>query len=135
MTNMISYQGLVRTFLKNLVKQLEIQQAEQRQREAEEATKQNELRKAQADLSLDEAIAMYGTQLEASTEAADSAQKGRAIKSRGIALCHKDQGFSANGRPVSLLTKSADLPAGHRRVIINKAAGRTLKAINLEGAE
>ncbi|GJL40638.1 MULTISPECIES: hypothetical protein [Enterobacter cloacae complex] len=120
---------------KNLVKQLEIQQAKQRQREAEEATKQNELRKAQADLSLDEAIALYGTQLEASTEAADSAQKGRAIKSRGIALCHKDQGYSANGRPVSLLTKSADLPAGHRRVIINKAAGRTLKAINLEGAE
>ncbi|HCM9211834.1 TPA: hypothetical protein N5L24_002002 [Enterobacter roggenkampii] len=120
---------------KNLVKQLEIQQAEQRQREAEEATKHNELRKAQADLSLDEAIALYGTQLEASTEAADSAQKGRAIKSRGIALCHKDQGFSANGRPVSLLTKSADLPAGHRRVIINKAAGRTLKATKLEGAE
>lgn len=120
---------------KNLLNQLEIQQAEQRQREAEEATKQNELRKAQADLSLDEAIALYSTQLEASIGAADSAQKGRAIKSRGIALCHKDQGFSANGRPVSLLTKSADLPAGHRRVIINKAAGRTLKAINLEGAE
>lgn len=86
---------------KNLLNQLEIQQAEQRQREAEEATKQNELRKAQADLSLDEAIALYSTQLEASTGAADSAQKGRAIKSRGIALCHKDQGFSANGRPVS----------------------------------
>ncbi|ELQ6111562.1 hypothetical protein FZI57_00935 [Cronobacter sakazakii] len=120
---------------KNLLNQLEIQKAEQRQREAEEATKQNELRKAQADLSLDEAIALYGTQLEASTNAADSAQKGRAIKSRGIALCHKDQGFSANGRPVSLLTKSADLPAGKHRVIINKAAGRTLKAINLEGAE
>ncbi|HGH4676364.1 TPA: hypothetical protein ACJIWR_001008 [Enterobacter bugandensis] len=120
---------------KNLLNQLEIKKAEQRQREAQEATKQNELRKAQADLSLDEAIALYSTQLEASTGAADSAQKGRAIKSRGIALCHKDQGFSANGRPVSLLTKSADLPAGHRRVIINKAAGRTLKAINLEGAE
>ena len=120
---------------KNLLNQLEIQKAEQRQREAEEATKQNELRKAQADLSLDEAIALYSTQLEASTGAADSAQKGRAIKSRGIALCHKDQGFSANGRPVSLLTKSADLPAGHRRVIINKAAGRTLKATKLEGDE
>lgn len=83
---------------KNLLKQLEIQKAEQRHREAEEATKQNELRKAQADLSLDEAIALYSTQLEAST-------------------------------------KSADLPAGHRRVIINKAAGRTLKATKLEGAE
>ncbi|HCM9743070.1 TPA: hypothetical protein N5O31_000376 [Enterobacter hormaechei subsp. steigerwaltii] len=120
---------------KNLLNQLEIQKAEQRQREAEEATKQNELRKAQADLSLDEAIALYANQLEASTNAADSAQKGRAIKSREIALCHKDQGFSANGRPVSLLTKSADLPAGHRRVIINKAAGRTLKATKLEGDE
>ncbi|HDT2790170.1 hypothetical protein EKN38_00420 [Enterobacter sp. WCHEn045836] len=120
---------------KNLLNQLEIQKAEQRQREAEEATKQNELRKAQADLSLDEVIALYANQLEASTNAADSAQKGRAIKSRGIALCHKDQGFSANGRPVSLLTKSADLPAGHRRVIINKAAGRTLKATKLEGDE
>ncbi|HFQ3053775.1 TPA: hypothetical protein ACHQLR_000817 [Enterobacter hormaechei] len=120
---------------KNLLNHLEIQKAEQRQREAQEATKQNELRKAQADLSLDEAIALYSTQLVASTGAADSAQKGRAIKSRGIALCHKDQGFSANGRPVSLLTKSADLPADHRRVIINKAAGRTLKATKLEGDE
>ncbi|MBP2895393.1 hypothetical protein J8340_04715 [Escherichia coli] len=120
---------------KNLLNQLEIQKAEQRQREAQEATKQNELRKAQADLSLDEAIALYATQLEASTTAVDSAQKGRAIKSGGIALCHKDQGFSANGRPVSLLTKSADLPAGKRRVIINKAAGRTLKATKLEGDE
>ena len=56
---------------KNLLNQLEIQKAEQRQREAQEATKQNELRKAQADLSLDEAIALYATQLEASTTAAD----------------------------------------------------------------
>ncbi|HHT0989906.1 hypothetical protein SS21_05395 [Enterobacter roggenkampii] len=66
--------------------------------QAQEEAAARELRKARADLSLDEAIALYVTQLEASTEA-------------------------------------ADLPAGHRRVIINKAAGRTLKAINLEGAE
>lgn len=33
-------------------------------------------------------------------------EKGRKIKSRGIALTHKDQGYSANNRPVSLLTKS-----------------------------
>lgn len=116
---------------KHLLNQLEIQKAEQRHREAQEATKQNELRKAQADLSLDEAIALYATQLEASTEAADSAQKGRAIKSRGIALCHKDQGFSANGRSVSLLTKSVE---GLRRVNINKAS-RPLMATKLEGAE
>lgn len=32
--------------------------------------------------------------------------KGRQIKSRGIALTHKDQGYSANKRHVSLLTKS-----------------------------
>jgi hypothetical protein len=32
--------------------------------------------------------------------------KGRKVKSRGIALCHVDQGYSANQRPVSLLTKS-----------------------------
>ena len=33
-------------------------------------------------------------------------EKGRKIKSRGIALTHKDQGYSANNRHVSLLTKS-----------------------------
>lgn len=33
-------------------------------------------------------------------------EKGRQIKSRGIALTHKDQGYSANNRHVSLLTKS-----------------------------
>lgn len=33
-------------------------------------------------------------------------EKGRRVKSRGIALTHKDQGYSANLRPVSLLTKS-----------------------------
>lgn len=49
----------------------------------------------------------------------------RKVKSRGIALCHKDQGYSANNRAVSLLEKSAD---GKARVTINKAAGRTLKA-------
>ncbi|MBN9875031.1 hypothetical protein ACOTXN_00865 [Enterobacter cloacae complex sp. IR53043] len=117
---------------KNLLNQLEIQKAEQRQQEAEEATKQNELRKAQADLSLDEAIALYSTQLEASTNAADSAQKGRAIKSRGIALTHMAmQGGAANGRNVPLLMKSAE---GLRRVEINKAT-RPLRATNLEGAE
>lgn len=33
-------------------------------------------------------------------------EKGRKIKSRGIALTHKDQGYSANNRHISLLTKS-----------------------------
>lgn len=31
---------------------------------------------------------------------------GKRIKEKGIALCHESQGFSANGRPVSLLMKS-----------------------------
>lgn len=42
---------------------------------------------------------------------ATSVQKGRNIKSRGIALTHKDQGYSANQRPVSLLMKSDIDPA------------------------
>lgn len=33
-------------------------------------------------------------------------QKGRTVKSRGIALTHVDQGYSANLRPISLLMKS-----------------------------
>jgi len=33
-------------------------------------------------------------------------EKGRKIKSRGIALTHRDQGYSANNRHISLLTKS-----------------------------
>lgn len=100
--------------------------------QAKEEAAARELRKAQADLSLDEAIALYGTQLEASTEAADSAQKGRAIKSRGIALTHMAmQGGAANGRNVPLLMKSAE---GLRRVEINKAT-RPLRATKLEGDE
>ncbi|XPP71238.1 hypothetical protein ACN2AS_13505 [Serratia liquefaciens] len=47
----------------------------------------------------------------------------RTIKSRGIALCAAAQGYSANNRPVSLLTKSAKSANGRRRVWINKAAG------------
>ncbi|AVR05058.1 hypothetical protein [Pluralibacter gergoviae] len=120
---------------KNLLNQLEIQKAEQRQREAEEATKQNELRKAQADLALDEAIALYSTQLEASTGAAGSAQKGRAIKSRGIALTHMaGQGGAANGRNTPLLMKSAEVMKGLRRVDINKSS-RSIAITKQKGEE
>lgn len=101
--------------------------------QAQADTAARELTKATAEATLDEMIALYGSQLEASTSAADSAQKGRAIKSRGIALCHKDQGFSANGRPVSLLEKATDAPAGHSKVTIHKAAGRTLKPVQEAG--
>ncbi|HDH8532567.1 TPA: hypothetical protein PJM12_005353, partial [Escherichia coli] len=33
-------------------------------------------------------------------------EKTITIKEKGIALCHKAQGYSANNRPVSLLMKS-----------------------------
>ena len=100
------------------------------QAKAETATR--ELTKATAEATLDEMIALYGAQLEASTGAADTAQKGRAIKSRGIALTHMAmQGGAANGRNVPLLMKSAE---GLRRVEINKAT-RPLRATKLEGAE
>ena len=57
------------------------------------------------------------------TQAAGKADRtDRTIKSRGIALCAAAQGYSANNRPVSLLTKSAKSANGRRRVWINKAA-------------
>lgn len=95
--------------------------------ELQKATQANVTKSAAAMSELEALIDQYKETLSEAPEL----NPGRNVKSRGIALCHKDQGFSANGRPVSLLTKSADLPVGKRRVIINKAAGRTLKAINL----
>lgn len=59
------------------------------------------------------------------------ASGGKKIKSRGIALTHKDQGYSANNRPISLLTKSVD---GKVKVEINKAC-RSLLATKLERGE
>ncbi|BEO51630.1 hypothetical protein SMQE21_15700 [Serratia marcescens] len=46
---------------------------------------------------------------------------GKPIKDKGIALCHRDQGYSANHRHESLLTK---------RKIIRKATGQR-KPINI----
>ncbi|HEO9033096.1 TPA: hypothetical protein QIF53_001389 [Serratia marcescens] len=64
---------------------------------------------------------------ENTTQAAGKADRtdrtDRTIKSRGIALCAAAQGYSANNRPVSLLTKAAKTANGRRRVWINKAAG------------
>lgn len=64
---------------------------------------------------------------QSTTQAAGKADRtdrtDRTIKSRGIALCAAAQGYSANNRPVSLLTKSAKSANGRRRVWINKAAG------------
>ncbi|MBH2726500.1 hypothetical protein I5Q12_19765 [Serratia marcescens] len=57
---------------------------------------------------------------EPATPAEDIA-KGRKIKSKGIALTHKDQGGPANGRPVSLLMKSSDQPTIKRQQLISKS--------------
>lgn len=46
---------------------------------------------------------------------------GKPIKDKGIALCHRDQGYSANNRHTSLLTK---------RKVIRKATGQR-KPINI----
>ncbi|MBN3123222.1 hypothetical protein [Pectobacterium brasiliense] len=63
------------------------------------------------------------------TEAQKSAEEGRKIKSRGVALVHASQGGPANGRAVSLLTKSVE---SLRSVEINKAS-RTLSVTYLRG--
>ncbi|MEB2702994.1 hypothetical protein [Citrobacter koseri] len=112
------------TAYKNLLAQLEQAKALKRL----EAAQVNVTKSAAALSELEALIDKYGDTLAAAT---DSAQKGRAIKSRGIAMCHRDQGGPANGRSVSLLTKSVE---GLRRVDINKAS-RPLKATKLEGAE
>lgn len=43
------------------------------------------------------------------------------IKSKGIALTHKDQGGPANGRSVSLLMKSSEQPTIKRQQLISKS--------------
>ncbi|CAI1998041.1 Uncharacterised protein [Serratia liquefaciens] len=58
---------------------------------------------------------------EPATPAEDIA-KGRKIKSKGIALTHKDQGGPANGRSVSLLMKSSGQQNIIRRQLILKSA-------------
>ena len=72
---------------------------------------------------------------QSTTQAAGKADRtdrtDRTIKSRGIALCAAAQGYSANNRPVSLLTKAAKTANGRRRVWINKAAGPEGMKVNL----
>lgn len=55
-------------------------------------------------------------------------EKGRQVKSRGIALTHKDQGYSANKRHVSLLTKSAELDPK----LITKDVVKALEQVELK---
>ncbi|EPF6562730.1 hypothetical protein KY218_003932 [Serratia marcescens] len=76
---------------------------------------------------LEELIAQRAAQH--TTQAAGKAD--RTIKSRGIALCAAAQGYSANNRPVSLLTKSAKTANGRRSVWINKAANPEGMEVNL----
>lgn len=80
---------------------------------------------------LEELIAQRAAQhtTQSTTQAAGKAD--RTIKSRGIALTHMDQGYSANNRPVSLLTKSAKTANGRRSVWINKAANPEGMEVNL----
>lgn len=59
-----------------------------------------------AEDALAEAVQSY---LSASTATASEPAKkaGKAIKDKGIALCHQAQGYSANLRPVSLMMKAS----------------------------
>lgn len=57
--------------------------------------------------------------------------KGRVIKSKGIALTHRDQGYSANNRPVSLLMKS-DLAPNEITVDVLKALRQVTVQISME---
>lgn len=58
-------------------------------------------------------------------------EKGRKIKSRGIALTHKDQGYSANNRPISLLTKS-DIDPSKLTVDVIKTLEQVQVTISME---
>lgn len=58
-------------------------------------------------------------------------EKGRKIKSRGIALTHQDQGYSANKRHVSLLTKS-DIDPDKLTVDIIKSLEQVQLNISME---
>lgn len=46
------------------------------------------------------------TATAATTPSTTTAQRGKRIKDKGIALCHQSQGYSANLRPDSLLMKA-----------------------------
>lgn len=117
---------------KNLLAQLAQANAAQQALEQQSAAQTLVNKSAAAVADLEALINKFNDVMGESLPAsADSAQKGQTIKSRGIALCHKDQGYSANGRSVSLLTKSVN---GLRQVEINKAS-RPLMATQLEGGK
>ncbi|CAE1149625.1 hypothetical protein [Serratia sp. Tan611] len=68
-----------------------------------------------------EHIKKQTAQPAAAEEPATPAAEIRKIKSKGIALTHKDQGGPANGRPVSLLIKSSDQPTIKRQQLISRS--------------
>lgn len=72
---------------------------------AEGTDEPEDLNKSAED-ALAEAVQTY---LSASTATASEPAKkaGKAIKDKGIALCHQAQGYSANLRPVSLMMKAS----------------------------
>ncbi|MCR4215310.1 hypothetical protein NKU63_17170 [Enterobacter cloacae] len=72
---------------------------------AEGTDEPEDLNKSAED-ALAEAVQSY---LSASTATASEPAKkaGKAIKDKGIALCHQAQGYSANLRPVSLMMKAS----------------------------
>lgn len=71
-----------------------------------EGTDETEDLNKSAEDALAEAVQSY---LSASTATASEPAKkaGKAIKDKGIALCHQAQGYSANLRPVSLMMKAS----------------------------
>ena len=88
----------------NNMKNLEALRASILKAIAEGTDEPEDLNKSAED-ALAEAVQSY---LSASTATASEPAKkaGKAIKDKGIALCHQAQGYSANLRPVSLMMKA-----------------------------
>jgi hypothetical protein len=103
----------------SLVAELRQQLAERQAPEVEHSS----ISKAKDGLAatIAEHIEKQSAQPAAIEEAATPAADIRKIKSKGIALTHKEQGGPANGRPVSLLMKSSDQPTIKRQQLISKS--------------
>ncbi|CAI2793987.1 Uncharacterised protein [Serratia grimesii] len=105
--------------LNSLVAELRQQLVERQAPEVE----QSSISKAKDGLAatIAEHIKKQSAQPAAIEEPATPAADIRKIKSKGIALTHKDQGGPANGRSVSLLMKSSDQPTIKRQQLISKS--------------
>lgn len=71
-------------------------------------------------LSQGSVVTTTATGSAAVSATAPTAQRGKRIKEKGIALCHESQGYSANLRPDSLLMKAGK--PGMISLQVNKAA-------------